>query len=196
MPESLITLLAILIGLVFFIMSMWRKAQEAMRREAQERKLPGRDVRPTAARPVRAPGAPSFEEMLRQMQEQNKRGQSQTTPETRPQQAAEGKQPTMSEAAPVPRTLEVPQPTARSLEEEVLRRPTRSLEAPAVPARRASAQPRAAMAPGRNDYWSRQSAPQAPEIPAATDVAAKLRNPADLRMTFILAEVLKRRYEY
>ncbi|KAA9325930.1 hypothetical protein F0P96_19395 [Hymenobacter busanensis] len=188
MPEKLQTLLLILFGLVVFVVRLVRKARETMRREAQERRLPGPDQRTSAPRPVRPPGAPSFEELLQQMKQQNQRGQSAAPAETTPAGRAVPR-----ETAPAPRTLEVPDRAARSLEEPATRRVARSQETPVVAeARRASSLPRVSKAHPHEDYWSRQAA-ERPAVTTAAEVAARLRNPADVRAAFVLAEVLQRR---
>ncbi|KUG08804.1 hypothetical protein [Solirubrum puertoriconensis] len=188
MFEKLQTLLLILFGLIVFVVSMWRKAQEAMRREAQERKLPQPDSRSTARPVVRPPGAPSFEELLQQMKQQNQQGNSKPQQGSTPTPASRNEQ-----RAPAPRTLEVPQPSVRNLEEAATTRTARSLEEPTTAPRRAASLPRAAASLADN-YWAREARPsQRPT--AAADIAARLRNPADLRAAFIMAEVLQRRFE-
>ncbi|AIZ64074.1 hypothetical protein PK28_10865 [Hymenobacter sp. DG25B] len=183
MPEKLQTLLFIAIGLFIFIVRMWRKAQETMRREAQERPLP-KPVAP-AQRPAQKP-AVNFEELLQQMMEQNqpRKPQPEVTPAGRaiPQ-----------ESARPARSLEVTDSTARSLEVPAMQRQARSQEVEAGPTRRAAVLPRAAVAHGQEDYWSRQSA-AANRPHTAADVAAHLRNPTDVRTAFVLAEVLQRRF--
>ncbi|GAA4385581.1 hypothetical protein [Hymenobacter koreensis] len=197
MPEKLQTLLFILLGIVVFVISMVRKAREAMRREAQERKLPlPGDQRPTS-RPVRPPSAPSFDDLLQQMKEQNRRGQATTaaptapTPETTP-----GNRPIPREVARETRTLEAPKRAAQSLEEAALDRPARSQERQKPIARRADTLPRVSVAHGNEDYWSRKAAePRVAPVATGASIARRLHNPADVRTAFILSEVLQRRFE-
>lgn len=183
MPEKLQTLLFIALGLFLFIVRMWRKAQETTRKEAQERPLP--KPASTTAAPARRP-TPNFEELLQQMMEQNqpRKPQPEVTPAGRviPQAAAKPA-----------RSLEVTDSTARSLEAPATQRQARSQEAEVGPARRAAVMPRAAVAHGQEDYWSRQNT-AATRPNTAADVAARLRNPADVRTAFVLAEVLQRRF--
>ncbi|AYA36253.1 hypothetical protein D3Y59_03750 [Hymenobacter oligotrophus] len=189
MFEKLQTLLLILLGLVVFVVRMWRKAQDTARREAQERKLPAPDARPTARPVVRPPGAPSFEELLQQMKRQN----LPTAPAAGLPTPASPAATSAEQRAPAARTLEAPQSSSRSLEEPATVRAARSLEVPVAVPRRAASLPRpAAAAP--NDYWAREGRRVAPPT-AAADIAARLRNPADLRAAFVMAEVLQRRFD-
>ncbi|WP_303311675.1 hypothetical protein [Hymenobacter sp. BT730] len=183
MPEKFQTLLLIALGLLLFIVRMWRKAQETTRQEAQERPLPKTVT--SSAKPTRAP-APNFEELLQQMMEQNQ-------PKKTPSEVTPAGRAIPLEAAKPARSLEVTEPAARSLEVAATQRHARSQELDAGPARRAAGLPRAAVAHGQEDYWSRQGATAAPSATAA-NVAARLRNPADVRTAFILAEVLQRRF--
>ncbi|WP_400190733.1 hypothetical protein [Hymenobacter sp. B81] len=204
MPEKLQTLLFIALGLIVFVVRLVVKARETARREAQERGLARPDqVRPEAMRPVRPPGAPSFDELLQQMMEQNRRGPA---PAAEPKPAREARPARSLETAPADRSLEAPRTPARSLEAPATARPARSLETPAYsrPARsqetmpptlrRASELPRVSVAHGHEDFWSRQTANRTPPTPTAAEVAARLRNPTDVRTAFILAEVLQRRF--
>ncbi|UYZ59951.1 hypothetical protein [Hymenobacter latericus] len=184
MFEKLQTLLLILFGLIVFVVRMWRKAQETMRREAQERKLPQPDSRPATRPVVRPPGAPSFEQLLQQMKQQN-----QPPPAAQPASAP----PRATERAPVARTLEVPQASSRSLEEAAAARTARSLETPVAAPRRAASLPRAT-ATAANDFWARENRQASQPTVAAHNIAARLRNPADLRAAFVMAEVLQRRF--
>jgi hypothetical protein len=181
--EKLQTLLWILIGLGVFIWRMVQKAKATTQRERQERKFsrPDSTGRP---RPVAPLPATSFEEMLKQMQAQNRAGNStsQTTPAGRP---------LPQETAPAPRTLE--QPIVTSLERE---KQARSLEVPAHEARRAAGLPRANTQHGQEDYWSRMQRQQQEEANrrGLASIQERLRNPTDLRAAFVLSEILQRKF--
>ena len=183
--EKLQTLFWILIGLGAFIWRMVQKAKATTQREQQERKFsrPDSTGRP---RPVAPLPATSFEEMLKQMQAQNRAGNSpnQTTPAGRP---------LPQETARAPRTLEQPATAARSLERQ---KEARSLEAPAHEARRAAGLPRTATQHGQEDYWSRVQRQQREEVrqQALSGIQERLRNPADLRAAFVLSEILQRKF--
>ncbi|WP_324678715.1 hypothetical protein [Hymenobacter sp. GOD-10R] len=193
MPEKLQTLLFIGIGLLALVVRWWRKAKEAMRREAQERRLP----RPDQPRPVRpaSPGAPatSFEELLKQMQTQNKNQGVPTLPQATviPETTPAGRS-LPREKARTARSLERTETSPVSLEAPVA---ARSLEAAPPIRQRASTLPRANTS-RPNDYWSRQAAStglsRADTQRRVTDL---LRNPADVRAAFVLSEILKRKYE-
>lgn len=183
--EKLQTLLWILIGLGVFIWRMIQKAKATTQREQKERKFsrPDSTGRP---RPVTPLPATSFEEMLKQMQAQNRAGNSttQTTPAGRslPQ-----------ETAPTPRTLEQPTVAARSLEQA---KEARSLEVPTHEARRAATLPRAATQHGQEDYWSRIQRQRQEEArrQGLSGLKERLRNPTDLRAAFVLSEILQRKF--
>ncbi|MBG8554030.1 hypothetical protein [Hymenobacter guriensis] len=183
MPEKLQTVLWILVALVVFVWRMIQKARATTAREQQERRYSRPDSTGKPRPVTSSPSAKSFEDLLQQMMAENT-GQAKgpvTTPAGRalPQEAA---RPT--------RSLEAATEPARSQEKPAKMREPRSLEAPATVARRASAQPRAAVQHGQEDYWSRQQAQQAP--PAS--FAEQLRNPTDVRRAFILGEILQRRF--
>ncbi|MBO0357855.1 hypothetical protein J0X19_07845 [Hymenobacter sp. BT186] len=182
--EKLQTLLWILFGLGVFIWRMVQKAKATTQRERQERKFsrPDSTGRP---RPVAPLPATSFEEMLKQMQQQNRAGNA---PETTPAGRA-----LPQETAPVPRNLEQPIVTAKSLERE---KQARSLEVPVPEARRAAGLPRAATQHGQEDYWSRVQRQQREEASrqALSGIQERLRNPADLRAAFVLSEILQRKF--
>lgn len=183
--EKLQTLLWILIGLGVFIWRMVQKAKATTQREQQERKFsrPDSTGRP---RPVAPLPATSFDEMLKQMQAQNRAGNStnQTTPAGRP---------LPQETARAPRTLEQPTIVAKSLE---TRKEARSLEVPAHEARRAAGLPRTATQHGQEDYWSRIQRQQREEMrrQPLSGIQERLRNPADLRAAFVLSEILQRKF--
>ncbi|WP_139921560.1 hypothetical protein [Hymenobacter sp. DG01] len=173
--EKLQTLAWILLGLVMFIWRMVQKARATTAQEQRERKFTRPDSR-GRPRPV-APGLPgtSFEELLRQMQTQNQGGAAPSVPQP---EATPAGRPLPRETAPAPRSLEQ-------------NAPTRSLEAPARPARRAATLPRAGQQ-STPDYWQRQQA--RPEEAPASSFAERLRNPADVRMAFVLGEILQRKF--
>ncbi|WP_022824843.1 hypothetical protein [Hymenobacter norwichensis] len=184
--EKLQTLLWILIGLGVFIWRMVQKAKATTQREQQERKFsrPDSTGRP---RPVAPPlPATSFDEMLKQMQAQNRAGNStnQTTTAGRP---------FPQETAHTPRTLEQPTTVAKSLETS---KEARSLEVPVHEARRAAGLPRAATQHGQEDYWSRVQRQHREQVrqQALSSIQERLRNPADLRAAFVLSEILQRKF--
>lgn len=182
--EKLQTLLWIVLGLGIFIWRMVQKARATTQQEQQERKYsrPDSTGRP---RPVVPLPTTSFEELLRQMQADNRTAEpAPTFAETTP-----GGRPMPREATPTAHSLERPNPEAKSLETSS---EARSLEVPLHEARRASRQPRTAVQHGQEDYWSRQAA-QAQRPPRAS-VTDMLRNPADLRAAFVLSEILKRKF--
>ncbi|MBX0289405.1 hypothetical protein K3G63_03100 [Hymenobacter sp. HSC-4F20] len=182
--EKLQTLGWILIGLVVFIWRMVQKARETTAREQRERRFsrPDASGRP---RPV-APGLPatSFEEMLRQMKTQNREAQQPTPADTG--EVTPAGRPLPREASPVARSLEKIDRPARSLEQAPQ---ARSLEVPGREARRAATLPRAGQQT-QSDYWQREQA--RPE--AAPTLTERLRNPADVRMAFVLGEILQRKF--
>ncbi|SHK72380.1 hypothetical protein [Hymenobacter psychrotolerans] len=183
--EKIQTLLWILLGLGVFIWRMVQKARATTQQERQERRYsrPDPEGRP---RPV-APGLPatSFEELLRQMQAQNRTDAPKTAETTTP-----AGRPLPREAAPPARSLEErPKPVAKSLETTPQ---ARSLEVPLHEARRAADLSRASTRPATNDYWARQQAHS--KEPARSVVTDQLRRPADLRAAFILSEILKPKF--
>lgn len=180
--EKLQTLGWILVGLVVFIWRMVQKARATTAREQQERRF----SRPEASgrpRPV-APGVPatSFEDLLRQMQAQNRESQ----PPAPGREVTPAGRTLPQETSPAPHSLEQTERPARSLEQAV---PARSLEVPARAARRAATLPRAAQQQS-GDYWQREQA--RPET--APTFAERLRNPADVRLAFVLGEILQRKF--
>ena len=194
MPEKLQTLLLIFIGLLALVVRWWKKAQETIQRERQERRI----TRPDSTgkpRPV-APGLPgtSFEELLKQMQTQNQQGAAPrsasptaTTSETTP-----AGRPLPREKAKAPRSLERTDTRPVSLEAPATARP---LDAAPPVRQRAAALPRA-NAPRPEDYWSRQAAPsEFSRTSTRRHVTDLLRSPADVRAAFVLSEILKRKYE-
>jgi len=187
--EKIITLLWILFGIGAFVFRMIKKAQETTVRESQERPTrPGRAV----------PGLPAatFQDMLRQMQARNAAD---------PNGAPAPEAPPVGPPPAAPRTLggrllprEVARPI-RSQERIAPRRPSleapataRPRNAPAPPARRSSALPRAsAEAPmdGNRPAAAR---------PAATlneTVREMLRRPESVRTAFVLSEIFQRKHQ-
>lgn len=175
--EKLQTLVWILIGLGVFI---WRMVQKARATTQQEqRKRPG-----TTGKVPPLP-ASSFEELLKQMQTQNRPASQSVAPPVTPAGRS-----TPRETAPPARSTEHTETVARSLE-----RPStaRSLEAPRREARLASSLPRTNTRHGQEDYWSRQPRPgRSPET--RRTVADMLQNPTDVRAAFVLGEILQRRF--
>ncbi|GAB2787764.1 hypothetical protein HNQ93_002687 [Hymenobacter luteus] len=183
--EKLQTLAWILIGLAVFIWRMVQKARATTTREQRERKFtrPDNSGRP---RPV-APGPPAtaFEELLRQMQTQNRTGPPAAEPAGQEEVTPAGRA-VPKETTPAPRSLEKSSRPARSLEQAA---PARSLEVPVHPARRAATLPRptAQIQPG---YQPREQ--NRPE--SSPSLSDRLRNPADVRAAFILGEILQRKF--
>lgn len=184
--EKLQTLLWILLGLGAFIWRMVQKAKATTQRERQERKFsqPDNTGRP---RPVAPLPATSFEEMLKQMQAQNRAGNPTNAPST------PAGRPLPQEVAPAPRSLEQTEVIAKTLEKPS---EARTLEVPLHEARRAARQPRATTQHGQEDYWSRVQARQQEDArkQAANSLNERLRNPADLRAAFVLSEILQRKF--
>ncbi|TGE28403.1 hypothetical protein [Hymenobacter metallicola] len=172
--EKLQTLGLIFLGLLIFVWRMIQKMRNTARREQQER--------PAARIPL---PSTSFDELLKQMQKQNERGNrplesaTPTTPAGRrlPQEAE----------APKARTLEQPVRKAQSQER---RATTISLEKTTAPARRNTGLDHPAA-----DHPLRRPRPTAPAPVARRVVTDRLRTPADLRDAFILSEILKRKFE-
>ncbi|RSK44636.1 hypothetical protein [Hymenobacter perfusus] len=175
--EKLQTLVWLLIGLGVFIWRMVQKARATTQQEQRER--------PRATGKVPPLPSGSFEELLKQMQAQNRPAAAPTatpvTPAGRP----------LPRETPVPaRSLERTETAARSLEQSAT---ARSLEAPRREARLASSLPRTNTQHGQEDYWSRQ-----PRSGQGNDtrrtVKGMLQNPADVRAAFVLGEILQRRF--
>ncbi|MET4106100.1 hypothetical protein [Hymenobacter sp. UYP22] len=175
--EKLQTLVWLLIGLGVFIWRMVQKARATTQQEQRER--PG-----TTGKVPPLPVS-SFEELLKQMQAQNR-----PAPTPTPAPVAPAGRPLSREITLPARSMERTETAARSLE-----RPTtaRSLEAPRREARLASSLPRTNTRHGQEDYWSRQPRPTHPQETRRT-VADMLRNPADVRAAFVLGEILQRRF--
>ncbi|RPD44613.1 hypothetical protein DNI29_21020 [Hymenobacter sediminis] len=183
--EKLQTLAWILIGLAVFIWRMVQKARATTAQEQRERKFsrPDSNGRP---RPV-APGLPatSFEELLRQMQAQNRTEQPTAEPAESKEVTPAGRS-VPRETAPAARSLEETSRPARSLEQTAT---VRSLEAPVRRARRAATLPRPT-AQIQPEYQSREQI--RPET--SSSLADRLRNPADVRAAFVLGEILQRKF--
>jgi len=184
--EKLQTLLWILLGLGVFIWRMVQKARAMTEKEQRERKVsrPDSTGRP---RPVAPLPATSFDEMLKQMQAQNRTGNpasAETTPAGRP---------LPREVAPAPRSLEQTEARPKSLEHAS---EARSLEVPLHEARRAAALPRTTTQHGQEDYWSQKQSRERGEARRQTSLSLndRLRNPADLRAAFVLSEILQRKF--
>ena len=193
--EKLQTLLLIVLGLGVFIWRMVQKARATTEQERRERKFsrPDSTGRP---RPVAALPATSFEEMLRQMQEQNRTGNPPTAPvrpPAIPTQTTPAGRALPQETAPAPRSLEQTTVAPKSLERSS---EARSLEVPRHEARRAAALPRATTQHGQEDYWSQNQVRRREEarLQAQSSIADRLRNPADLRAAFVLSEILQRKF--
>ncbi|PJJ60646.1 hypothetical protein [Hymenobacter chitinivorans] len=170
--EKIKTLVFILGGIVFFVWRMVQKMRETTRREQQER---------PAARPVPLPNT-SFEDLLKQMQQQNQRGNPAVPAPTTP---AGRRLP--HEEAQKARTLEQP---ARKAQSQERRATNTSLEKKVAPAR-----PNTGMDHSAQDNPLRRPRPTAPAPAARRVITDRLRTPADLREAFILSEILKRKFE-
>ncbi|GAB3294544.1 hypothetical protein [Hymenobacter tenuis] len=189
--EKVQTLVWILVVLAVFVWRMVQKAKATTAREQQERRFsrPDPSGKP---RPI-APGLPatSFEELLRQMQNQNKSTPPASTPAPTflPETTPAGR-PMPQEKAPAARSLEMEQRNARSLERQATT--ARSLETTRKEARLASTLPRTTTQHRNEDYWSRPEA--AAQSSTRATVADSLRNPASVRAAFVLSEILQRRF--
>lgn len=180
--EKLQTLAWIVVGFVLF---MWRMVQKARDTTAQERR-----ERPRGTSSVPPLPTAAFKEMFEQMQTQNRpaspaavRPPEITTPAGRP---------LPREAAPARRNLEKSQPAARSLERAS---DARSLEAPRREARRAATLPRAGQqGPAPQSEPSSRPSVHTRQEAAPKSIPEMLRNPADVRAAFVLAEILQRRF--
>lgn len=186
--EKLQTLFWILLGIGIFVWRMIQKAREAMAREQRER--------PKSTGKVPPLPTASFQEMLKQMQAQNTAGNPATArtpaaPSNR--QTTPAGRPLPQEKAPIPRSLEQTVVVPKSLEKS---REARSLEVPLHEARRAAALPRTNTQHGQEDYWSRTQTRRQEQArrEAASSLADRLRNPADLRAAFVLSEILQRKF--
>ncbi|MDF7811804.1 hypothetical protein [Hymenobacter sp. YC55] len=193
--EKLQTLLWIVLGLGIFVWRMAQKARAMTERERRERKF-SRPDNTGKPRPVATLPTTSFEEMLRQMQEQNRTGNptpASTRPSAVPTQTTPAGRPLPRETAPTPRSLEQTTAEPKSLERS---REARSLEVPRHEARRAAALPRANTQHGQEDYWSQNQVRRREEarLQAQSSLADRLRNPADLRAAFVLSEILQRKF--
>lgn len=180
--EKLQTLAWILIGLAMFIWRMVQKARATTEQERRERKFsrPDSTGRP---RPVAPLPATSFEELLKQMQTQNRPGPPAEAEKTM------GGRAMPRQPEPQPRSQERTTVEAKSLEKYA---PARSLEVPAPEARRATSLPRPAPQP-QPDYWRQEQTSRAAGA-APNAIAGRLRNPADVRTAFILGEILQRKF--
>ncbi|UOQ51915.1 hypothetical protein [Hymenobacter cellulosivorans] len=171
--EKLKVLLLILGGLVVFVWRMVQKMRETARREQQER---------PSVRRAPLPGS-SFDELLKQMQQQNQRGNPSVPAPTTPA----GRRLPQEAAAPKARTLEQP---ARKAQSQERRATNTSLEKTVAPARRNTGMDHPAA-----DNPLRRPRPTAPAPVARRVITDRLRTPTDLREAFILSEILKRKFE-
>lgn len=175
--EKLQPLVWLLIGLGVFI---WRMVQKARATTQQEQR-----TRPRTTGKVPPLPSGSFDELLKQMQAQNRPA---AAPKAAPVTPAG--RPLPQEAAASARSLERTETAARSLEQPVT---AHSLEAPRREARLASSLPRTNTQHGQEDYWSRQPCPSRPQDTRRT-VTDMLQSPADVRAAFVLGEILQRRF--
>lgn len=173
--EKLKVLLLILGGLAVFVWRMVQKMRETNRREQQER---------PAARRAPLPGS-SFDDLLKQMQQQNQRGNPSVPAVPAPTTPAGRRLP--QEQAQKARSLEQPVRKAQSQE----RRATNtSLERTVAPARRNTG-----MDHPVQDNPLRRPRPTAPAPVTRRVITDRLRDPAQLREAFVLSEILKRKFE-
>jgi hypothetical protein len=183
--EKISTLLWILFAIGAFVFRMIKKAQDTSARESQER-----PTRPGGA----VPGLPAstFQELLKQMQARNA---APSPPEDEPAPPPPKARRTLG-GRPMPQEVARP---ARSQERTSVRQTSleapataRARYAPAPPARRSSAMPRAS-----TEAASSNAGP-APVRPAASinaTVRQWLSQPESVRAAFVLSEILKRRSE-
>lgn len=212
-------LIWIVVAIGFFVWRMVQKASVSIR-EAQrkEQKRQARqDFGTPAAAPRPAPPVPavSFEELLAQMQRQNRAeaepppqpaaGPARPLAERNPPQEWEqrqqqwdaeqqGQEPSAKPVrpAPVPRFGRGPEITeVEAYSQELPAREARSLEAPKRAPRLAQNQPRTSIQHSNEDFWSQKQI--APKQTART-VNELLQNPADIRAAFVLSEIFQRRY--
>ena len=181
----------VLLAVGVFIWQMVQKikaqAEEARQKERKREARQNFGTAQPTARPVPPVPGLSFEELLAQMQRQN-RGEEALPPvvEERPSEERTSVEPIGRFARSQEKievelhSLELPAPEARSL------------EAPKRLPRRADTTPRTSTLHGQEDYWS-QPKPATPEQTRRT-VNDLLRNPADLRAAFVLSEILGKKW--
>lgn len=165
--EKVQTLLWILLGLSLFVWRMVQKARATMAQEQRER--------PAAT--VKAPPLPStsFDDLLKQMQAQNRTGN--------PASATPGTPPSP------PRPVQVMPSSLRPPETTSGRRPlvaqSEGKSMDVLPSYNSSVMGE-----------ERRSAPRREQnaLTARSFVADRLANPADLRAAFVLGEILQRRF--
>ncbi|MFD2783913.1 hypothetical protein [Hymenobacter rubripertinctus] len=187
--KSIVWLL-LAVGVFLWQMVQKLKKQTEAADQKQQRRTARQDFGTARPAPIPAPPVPSlsFEELLAQMQRQNRAEESQPAPapepvaETRPASVEpQGRYARSQEKTEVEiHSLELPAPEARSL------------EAPKRAARRADTMPRTSTQHGQEDYWS-QPQPPTP-VQTRRTVNDLLRSPADIRAAFVLSEILGKKW--
>ena len=198
--EDFKSIIWVLLAVGVFIWQMVQKIKTQAEAAAQkeQRRTARQDF--GTAKPTRTPAPPvpslSFEELLAQMQRQNRVEESppEPTPEPTlaptPEPAAETRPASVEPMGRYARSQEKIEVDIHSLE---LPAPeARSLEAPKRAARRADTMPRTSTQHGQEDYWS-QAKPATPEQTRRT-ISDMLKKPADIRAAFVLSEILQRRF--
>ncbi|GAA4361884.1 hypothetical protein GCM10023185_29240 [Hymenobacter saemangeumensis] len=179
--EKVYSLLWILFAVGVYVFHLFKKAQETTERESRER--PRQTGAPTPTLPQ-----PTFQEMLKQMQERNA-GQpaAEHTPAGRPlpQELARPAQ-SQERTAVRPKSLERTEVAPHSLE----------VKAP-VPVY-AAALPRASTEAPITDYWQERELRRVREqsqeaLPLNQSVRRLLTQPENVRAAFVLSEILQRR---
>ena len=184
----------VLVAIGAFVWQMVQKikkqAEEARRKEQQQT---ARQNFGTTTRPEPQPAAPapnlSFEELLAQMQRQN-RGEE-APPE--PPKVAERLSEERTIAEPRGRFARSQEKTEVEIHSLELPAPeAHSLEAPKRAPRRADSTPRTSTQHGQEDYWSQPK--PAPAQQTRRTINDLLKNPADVRAAFVLSEILGRKW--
>ncbi|OWP62094.1 hypothetical protein CDA63_16105 [Hymenobacter amundsenii] len=190
--EDFKSIIWVLLAVGVFIWQMVQKikSQAEAAEQKEQRRTARQDFGTAKPTPKPVPPVPSssFEELLAQMQRQNRAEES--LPEPAPEPVAETRPASVEPMGRYARSQEKIEVEIHSLE---LPTPeARSLEAPKRAARRADTMPRTSTQHGQEDYWS-QPKPATPEQTRRT-VNDLLRNPADIRAAFVLSEILQRRF--
>ncbi len=196
--EDFKSIIWVLLAVGVFIWQMIQKikTQAQATDQKEQRRTARQDFGTAKPTPKPAPPVPavSFEELLAQMQRQNRTEES--LPEPTPEPVAKTR-PVLAER---PASVEPLGRYARSQEKteveihslELPAPEARSLEAPKRTPRRADTMPRTSTEHGQDDFWN-QPKPATPEQTRRT-VNDLLRNPADIRAAFVLSEILGKKW--
>ncbi len=192
--EDFMTIIWVVLAAGVFIWQLVQKmkTQAETARQQEQRRTARQDFGAAKPKPTPAPPVPSlsFEEMLAQMQRQNRTEESLPEPAPELEPVAETRPASVEPMGRYARSQEKTEVEILSLE---LPAPeARSLEAPKQAARRAATMPRTSTQHGQEDYWSRPR-PATPEQTRRT-INDMLKNPADIRAAFVLSEVLVRKW--